>query len=124
MNRHVINGTDVETVAIRHHLGALILKLAAAQAGSLEAVRESRRHAEAALAILDGAEEVMCEHARVFGVGQTADAWLCEGCGASWPKSTAALRPAPVRTHRKVRDRAPVSTLADPDHLDAPVNSL
>jgi hypothetical protein len=83
----VTTSTDREDrVAIRHHLDTLLLRLAAAQAGSLDAVRESRRHAEAVLEILNGSDEVMCEHARFSGVGQTADEWRCDGCGASWPK--------------------------------------
>jgi hypothetical protein len=115
---------ESETVAIRHHLDTLILKLAAAQAGSLDAVRDSRMHAEAALAILNGSEEVMCEHARFSGVGQTDEAWMCEGCGASWPKSASVKPPPPLRTHRRVHDPAPIATVPDPDALGEPINSL
>jgi hypothetical protein len=128
MAQHVITSADADTVAIRHHLDTLILKLATAQAGSHDAVRESRKHAEAALEILNRSDEVMCEHARFSGISETADEWQCDGCGASWPKSAAPIRPAPLRTHRKVHDperAAPAySTPAHSAHLDAPVNSL
>ncbi|HEY3612131.1 MAG TPA: hypothetical protein VGK92_00420 [Gaiellales bacterium] len=121
--RHASAIFATESVAIRHHLDALILKLAAAQAGSLAAVRASRRHAEAALAILDGSDEVMCEHARVFGVARTADEWQCHGCGANWPASTAAFGPATVRTQRAVSARAPLAARADAEDVAAPVTS-
>jgi hypothetical protein len=117
-------GSDAETVAIRHHLDALILKLAAAQAGSLDAVRDSRIHAEAALELLAGRREAACEHARIFGLGQTPDEWRCDGCGARWPKGAAAMRPAIARTGRPARESAPIPTRVDSERLDEPVNSL
>jgi hypothetical protein len=88
MAQHETTSTDADTVAIRHHVDTLILKLAAAQAGSIHAVRESRRHAEAVLEILNGSGEVVCEHARFSGVAQSDEEWRCNGCGASWPKNT------------------------------------
>ena len=89
---HDCGGEVAERLAIRHHLDTLILKLAAAQAGSLDAVREGRIHALAALAVLDRPSEVGCEHARVSGLAQSSREWMCEGCGAHWPKSPAAAR--------------------------------
>lgn len=96
MAQHEITSSDADTVAIRHHVDTLILKLAAAQAGSIHAVKESRRHAEAVLEILNGSGEVVCEHARFSGVAQSDEEWRCNGCGASWPKRTGTN---PVQAH-------------------------
>jgi hypothetical protein len=120
-----IPSTDVDTVAIRHHLDTLILKLAAAQAGSIDAVRESRRHAEAALDVLNRSGEALCEHARIAGVGQAGERWTCDGCGATWPMglATSGGRPAPLRTQRRVHDPEPVAGRPDACELDEPVSS-
>lgn len=109
---HDCEGESAERLAIRHHLDTLILKLAAAQAGSPAAVRESRTHALAALAILDRPDDVACEHARVSGLTESSREWMCEGCGAHWPKRTAARhRPATalratVQPTRRAQPRA------------------
>jgi hypothetical protein len=83
--------TAIERVALRHHLDTLILKLAAAQAGSVDAAKESRRHAEAVREMLIGSDERACEHVRLAGVSETADGWECEGCGARWPGGLVAI---------------------------------
>jgi hypothetical protein len=121
-----IPSTNVDTVAIRHHLDTLILKLAAAQAGSIDAVRESRRHAEAALDILNRSREAVCEHARVSGVRQAGERWTCDGCGATWPTGVerGAGRPALLRTQRRVHDPEPLAGRPGACELDEPVSSL
>jgi hypothetical protein len=112
-------GDGVDAVAIRHHLDALMLKLAEAQAGSMEAVRQSRRHAEAALRLLP---EGSCEHAGVSGLREVGGHWMCDGCGASWPAR--AVGPRRARGRHAHRDHVSVATVPDPAALDEPVNSL
>jgi hypothetical protein len=93
----VASAVVVDLVAMRHHLDTVILKLATAQAGSFDAVKESRRHAEALLEMLVRADEVVCEHARFAGVNETSDGWECNGCGACWPKGVVATPALPLR---------------------------
>jgi hypothetical protein len=109
----------IDATAVRHHLDALVLKLAEAQAGSMEAVRQSRRHAEAALALLP---EGSCDHAKASGLREVGDHWMCDGCGATWPARAAGRRGR--RGRHAHRDHVPVATVPDPAALDEPVNSL
>ncbi|MEO5941771.1 MAG: hypothetical protein ABIZ72_12045 [Candidatus Limnocylindrales bacterium] len=110
---------------IRRHLEALLSTIATAQAGSIEAAKASRRHAEAALRSLNGLDERLDEQTHTSALRSPADAHACPACGrGSSEVIPAGMRPPLLRARRRDQVPDPVPVLLDADDLNAPVNSL
>ena len=87
-----------ETVVIRRHLQAVLLMTATAQAGSTAAAKESRRHVEAALEVLDRLDASISEQTRLSTVHDPRDSQRCDVCGAISPQAVATGMRPPMLT--------------------------